>query len=110
MHSAGNNLRKERDPLKAWTSNNVDDLEFLAKPLNEKLVLQPGEEFDPIPHPLLRKYVAYARKYIQPRLTTEASAILQEFYLTLRKKYRSKSMNFFLFLEVLILYQLQQDN
>lgn len=93
MHNTSINQRKERDFLKAWTLNTMKDAEYLTKPLIEKLVLDPGEEFDPIPHPLLRKYVAYARKYIQPRLSQEASIILQEFYLTLRKKYRFNQIN-----------------
>ena len=88
MHSAVTNIRKDRDPLKTWMSNATDDPLFLQKPLIEKLVVLPGEDFDPIPHPLLKKYVAYARKFIQPRLTNEAASILQDFYLTLRRKYR----------------------
>lgn len=87
MHSA-NTTRRERDLSKGWSSTPSEDPEFLKRPLLEKLKLLPGEEFDPIPHTLLRKFVAYAKKYIQPKLTNEASVVLQDFYLTLRKKYR----------------------
>jgi replicative DNA helicase Mcm len=46
-----------------------------------------GKEIEPvIPPELLRKYVAYARKNCQPRLTEEAAKVLKEFYLDLRKK------------------------
>jgi DNA replicative helicase MCM subunit Mcm2 (Cdc46/Mcm family) len=37
-----------------------------------------GEEFDPVPIPLLRKYVAYARKYVMPKLSPEAASLLQQ--------------------------------
>ncbi len=40
----------------------------------------------PIPRELLRKYIAYARANIHPRLTPEAKSRLLEFYLTLRDK------------------------
>lgn len=43
---------------------------------------------DPIPHELLRKYVAYARKYIHPRLTPAAGAVIKELYLKMREEAR----------------------
>uniref|UniRef100_A0A672MFQ0 DNA helicase MCM8 n=1 Tax=Sinocyclocheilus grahami TaxID=75366 RepID=A0A672MFQ0_SINGR len=42
--------------------------------------------FDPIPHQLLRKYVGYARHYVHPTLSAEATQVLQDFYLELRKQ------------------------
>jgi len=48
-----------------------------------------AESFDPIPPPLLRKYIAYAKKYVQPKMTIEASKVLQDFYLELRRKHSS---------------------
>ncbi|MGC8647840.1 MAG: minichromosome maintenance protein MCM, partial [Candidatus Micrarchaeia archaeon] len=42
-------------------------------------------EAAPIPSELLRKYIAYARKHISPRLTDEASARIQEYYIELRR-------------------------
>ncbi|XP_066280875.1 DNA helicase MCM8-like [Branchiostoma lanceolatum] len=60
----------------------------LEKPLSERLKISKGEQFDPIPHPLLRKYVAYARKYVHPKLSPEAKQVLQTFYLELRKDQR----------------------
>ncbi|CAD6216484.1 GSCOCG00004648001-RA-CDS [Cotesia congregata] len=35
---------------------------------------------------LLRKYVAYARQYVKPKLTREAAKVLQRFYLKLREQ------------------------
>ncbi|MBN3315226.1 MCM8 helicase, partial [Atractosteus spatula] len=66
---------------------------FPDKPLSEKLKVQPGESFKPIPHQMLRKYVGYARHYVHPTLTGEAAQVLQEFYLELRKqKYGADSI------------------
>ncbi|NWU98785.1 MCM8 helicase, partial [Upupa epops] len=56
------------------------------QPLLERLKILPGENFDAIPHQLLRKYIGYARQYVYPDLTPEAAQVLQEFYLELRKQ------------------------
>ena len=45
--------------------------------LQERLKIRRGDEFDPIPCQLLRKYVGYARKYVHPKLGEEASEVLQ---------------------------------
>ncbi|XP_026285524.1 DNA helicase MCM8 [Frankliniella occidentalis] len=58
-------------------------------PLSERLRLYANETFDPIPHQLLRKYIAYARKYVNPTLSEDASAVLKQFYLDLRKKHHT---------------------
>lgn len=39
-----------------------------------------------IPQPILRTYISYARQYVKPKLTVEAAAVLQEYYLELRSK------------------------
>jgi len=39
---------------------------------------------DPLPPRLLRRYVAYARRYVHPVLTPEAATALQKFYISLR--------------------------
>lgn len=41
---------------------------------------------DIIPIDLLKKYIAFARKYIQPRLTDEAKKYLQDFFVEMRRK------------------------
>ncbi len=46
----------------------------------------PPEFRDIIPPELLRKYIAYARKYVKPRWTKEAKDIIMEFYINLRSK------------------------
>lgn len=45
--------------------------------LQQRLKVKQGEDFDPIPCQLLRKYVGYARKYVHPRLGTDAADVLQ---------------------------------
>ncbi len=57
--------------------------------LSDRLKLRPGEMLDPMPPVFLRKYIAYAKKYVHPRLSKEAAEILQGFYLKLRREYRS---------------------
>nr|XP_027071030.1 probable DNA helicase MCM8 isoform X3 [Coffea arabica] len=50
-----------------------------------RLRLDPKDsDFVPLPGPLLRKYIAYAKTYIFPRMTRPAAEILQRFYLQLR--------------------------
>ncbi len=39
-----------------------------------------------IPPDLLRKYVAYARKYVKPKLTEEARRIIESYYIELRRR------------------------
>ncbi|XP_026758973.2 DNA helicase MCM8-like [Galleria mellonella] len=52
--------------------------------LSKRLRLKPGENIDTLPLVLLRKYIAYARRYVHPKLSVEAANTLQEFYLELR--------------------------
>lgn len=39
-----------------------------------------------IPYPILRTYISYAREYVKPKLSVEAAAVLQNYYLELRSK------------------------
>jgi DNA helicase MCM8 len=57
--------------------------------LYEWLKLRPGETMDFLPHQLFRKYLMYARKYVQSRLTPQAASVLQKFYLDLRHQHQS---------------------
>lgn len=57
-----------------------------------------------VPQGILRKYIAYARQYVRPRLTSEAQSVLLKFYLELRER-KEKIGNipiFFRTLEALI--------
>lgn len=54
--------------------------------LASRFRLDPSKERDfvPLPGPLLRKYIAYARNFVFPRMSKPAADILQKFYLRLR--------------------------
>uniref|UniRef100_UPI00358FB3BE DNA helicase MCM8 isoform X2 n=1 Tax=Myxine glutinosa TaxID=7769 RepID=UPI00358FB3BE len=66
----------------------AEDLLLGDQTLLERLKVVRGEMLDTIPHPLLRKYVGYARRYVQPKLSTPAAATLQDFYLELRRQHQ----------------------
>ena len=44
------------------------------------------EANDLLPMPILRKYIAYARRWVSPKLSEDAALILRKFYLELRGK------------------------
>ncbi|XP_022097957.1 DNA helicase MCM8-like [Acanthaster planci] len=60
------------------------------RPLSERLKISRGEAFDPVPPQLIRKYIAYARKYVHPKLSSEAATVLQNFYLELRRQHKGR--------------------
>ncbi|XP_059646933.1 probable DNA helicase MCM8 [Cornus florida] len=62
------------------------DMSAKGGSLVSRLRLDPKKDSDfvPLPGPLLRKYIAYARSYIFPRMSKSAAEILQKFYLQLR--------------------------
>ncbi|KAI3822612.1 hypothetical protein L1987_10207 [Smallanthus sonchifolius] len=74
--------------LIASQSGNSTDLNVKNDSLISRLKLDPrkNSDFVPLPSPLLRKYIAYARTYVFPRMSRAAAKILQEFYLRLRDR------------------------
>lgn len=63
---------------------------FVLCCISERLKVPPGEHIDTLPHVLLRKYIAYARKYVPaPKLSADAAKVLQQFYLELRKQHQT---------------------
>ncbi|KAK3038400.1 hypothetical protein RJ639_030566 [Escallonia herrerae] len=61
------------------------DLNVMTGSLISKLRLDSKDsDFAPLPGSLLRKYVAYARTYVFPRMSRPAAEIVQKFYLRLR--------------------------
>jgi DNA helicase MCM8 len=70
------------------THKNNDDLWFSFR---SKIRLDPETDtnFEPVPPSLLRKYVSYARSHCHPRLSQDAAALMQQFYLHLRRNCRS---------------------
>ncbi len=75
------------------------DLKFVLKDIPDKerdeetvkhilrTRLYPSEVQPSIPLDLLRKYIAYARKNVQPKMTEEALKKIEEFYLKMRNLY-----------------------
>jgi len=58
--------------------------------LRSRLQPKPGDVTeDPVPPFLLRKYIAYARKYVFPKLNQQACRVIQDFYLELRRNHQS---------------------
>ncbi|KAM7531773.1 hypothetical protein LguiB_035183 [Lonicera macranthoides] len=63
------------------------DLNVKSGSLVSRLRLDPKDRnFKPLHGSLLRKYIAYARAYVFPRMSTPAAEILQKFYLQLRDR------------------------
>ncbi|CAF3822831.1 unnamed protein product [Adineta steineri] len=60
-------------------STSIDNI-----PLIDRLRLKQGESIEPVGPSLLQKYIAYARRYVKPRLTHDAIDILKKFYFELR--------------------------
>ena len=54
--------------------------------LTEILRLKPNEKFHPIHFPLLKKYIMYARRRCNPKMSKEAADELTKFYCELRQK------------------------
>jgi DNA helicase MCM8 len=52
--------------------------------LVDRLISRPGDDMEPVPTVLLRKYITYARRYVHPRLGNDAKRVLQDFYMQLR--------------------------
>ncbi|CAJ0963326.1 unnamed protein product [Ranitomeya imitator] len=88
MRSGSKNILCGASVTRADTQgSNISVLEVTSdRPLKDRLKVQPGEHIDAIPHQLLRKYIGYARQYVQPKLSLDAAQVLQNFYLELRKQ------------------------
>ena len=57
-----------------------------SRTLTQRLQLAAGQPWDPLPPIIMRKYIAYARKYCHPILDDGAKQVIQDFYLQLRKR------------------------
>lgn len=44
------------------------------------------ENIEALSQSVLQKYISYARRYVKPRITKEAAAVLQNYYLELRRR------------------------
>ncbi|KAD4384396.1 hypothetical protein E3N88_24564 [Mikania micrantha] len=88
LHVGSGNNSQTMKKLTASQSVNSTDLNVKSDSLIVRLRLDPRKDNDfvPLPGPLIRKYIAYARTYVFPRMSKAAAEILQEFYLKLRDR------------------------
>ncbi|PWA47668.1 DNA helicase MCM8 [Artemisia annua] len=88
LHAGNVDTSQALKKLKESRSVNFTDLNGKNGSLVTRLRLDPrhDRDFVPLPGPLLRKYIAYAKTFIFPRMTRPAAKILQEFYLKLRDR------------------------
>ncbi|XP_050940144.1 probable DNA helicase MCM8 isoform X3 [Cucumis melo] len=88
--SAAKRLRKDISPLAlknvAMENDGKVDAGSKRESLVSRLRLDKAKDGDfvPLPGQLLRKYIAYARTFVFPRMSKPAADILQRFYLQLR--------------------------
>uniref|UniRef100_A0A4Y0BTX5 DNA helicase MCM8 n=1 Tax=Anopheles funestus TaxID=62324 RepID=A0A4Y0BTX5_ANOFN len=66
--------------------------EDVEPPLEERLRLAPGEKMDLLPAELVQKYIGYARKNVQPKLTAKAAEELRDFFVELRRAHHEMDM------------------
>jgi DNA helicase MCM8 len=62
-----------------------DNGDIDLEPLSERLRIGADDDIDLIPPSLIRKYIAYARKYIHPRLSEEVLSVIKQYYLEWRR-------------------------
>lgn len=82
MHT-GNEQTKDEEFVR-YNRESINEMSSLRK----KLVAS-SRSFNAIPSSALRKYISYARQYVKPTLSNASAAILQKFYLGLRKRIES---------------------
>ncbi|KAH3745571.1 DNA helicase MCM8 [Pelomyxa schiedti] len=63
------------------------DSSYSDLPLESRL--HKPDDFEPLLQHMLRKYIAYVRKYSHPRLSPEAGAVLSAFYKEMRTTHRN---------------------
>ncbi|XP_004493943.1 probable DNA helicase MCM8 isoform X2 [Cicer arietinum] len=83
--------KQRRDPpsdSRASASQNAEEVDFGVRSgsliSRLKLDRRRDSDFVPLPGQLLRKYIAYARSFVFPRMSKPAADIIQKFYLKLR--------------------------
>ncbi|KAK2418080.1 Minichromosome maintenance (MCM2/3/5) family protein [Trifolium repens] len=78
--------KRRGDPPSASQNVEVVDFSVRSDSLISRLKLDRRRDtkFAPLPGQLLRKYIAYARSFVFPRMSKDAADIIQKFYLKLR--------------------------
>ena len=82
LHRKTNHSTNSTASLASSSSANL--AEKPSGTLSTRLTTTSGENLDILPRDLMKKYIAYARKYVHPKLNAEACQIIQEFYMELR--------------------------
>lgn len=88
LHSVNvisNKVSQEPSDNKIQTISNTNKINKDYIPLYERIKQKHNEQSNNLPHVLMQKYIGYARKNINPTLTSEAAAELKTFYLNIRK-------------------------
>ncbi|CAN8259931.1 unnamed protein product [Cochlearia groenlandica] len=84
LHSGGGGTSPALKKLKTasgYTNMHVKEGSLLSRLRFDSKI---DDDFTPIPGQLLRKYIAYARTFVNPKMSKEAGEIIQKFYLKLR--------------------------
>ena len=68
------------------TSQHTNISSNVTSTLRKRLMSSVTENINILPPLALRKYISYARQYVKPKLTKEAGAMLQNYYLELRSR------------------------
>lgn len=86
LHAGYGEYSQAAKKLRTASLHGGIDMSVRNGSLVSRLRLDPKKDADfaPLPGPLLRKYIAYARTYVFPRMSKPAAEILQKFYLQLR--------------------------
>ncbi|CAL1379269.1 unnamed protein product [Linum trigynum] len=86
LHAGSREHSSVKKRQRTGSQNGAIDASVRHGSLASRLRLDPHKDadFSPLPAPLLRKYIAYARTYVFPRMTKPAAEILKKFYLKLR--------------------------
>lgn len=83
----------ERDKTFMLLEKAEDMLSDIANGSLLNTLREKREDDEILPKQLMRKYIAYARQYVHPVLSKEASVIIKEYYLVLRQKYAGDSVS-----------------
>ncbi|TMW66782.1 hypothetical protein Poli38472_014094 [Pythium oligandrum] len=87
VHSKNKNQPRKRQRTEAaWRPGADENGEGQSHRLLSHRLMQNAHEYttNPIPIYFMRKYISYARRYVHPRLSSEAAALLQQKYLEMR--------------------------
>ena len=86
LHSSGSGGQSELQPQSSHQQGRAS----LAQSFLRRISLERHEKMDPVPAVCIKKYIAYARKYVHPKLGPGAVNALRTFYVEMRRKHHTK--------------------